>query len=193
MSMVLEGVDVEVDDKRESDARIVGMSALTTRLMSGHTCHVQEQDEFLDDQDQGHGQNISAGRLRDEGGTWRTYMRALLFSIAAEPEAQLRYRTVDLCMRMLEGVMSNESVYPSATPEGDGGITLEWISGKWLIELDLEADGQYFLLHSGGDGVLKTKQRGMVHDLSLSALRGLVASFTEYVVNLNPTWRSLYV
>lgn len=193
MSMVQELVEVEVDFTSVRYEQVVGISALTGRVIAGNTRSVQNLDEFADDsQEQDHEPRVLAGWLAGESQTWRAYMRALLFSIAAEPEARLTYRRVDLCMSLLARLMSAETVYPSATPDGEGGITLEWISGKWLIELDLEANGEYFLLHSGEDGILKTKQRGMIRDLPLRELQRLLASFTQYVVDRNSSWRSLY-
>lgn len=119
------------------------------------------------------------------------YLRHLLFSMAADPRSGFTYRIVNYLLILLRRVMDESSVYPAITPDGEGGVSFEWSSQDWLIELDLIADGSYILVRRRGDGVngQATVSHGRIKQMPIAYLRSLIDDYSRFVELRNPNWR----
>lgn len=111
--------------------------------------------------------------------------------MAADPRSGFTYKMVNHLLILLGRVMGEGSVYPAITPDGEGGVSFEWSSQDWLIELDLIADGSYILVRRRGGGVNghATVSHGRIKQMPIPYLRSLINDYSKFVELRNPNWR----
>lgn len=125
--------------------------------------------------------------------SWERYARRVLWAIASDDENGISYERADRYFRFLARCMTAQTVFPFLTPDLEGGLVIEWSSGRTLIEIDLESDGEYFFLHTDGSPQPLIKDSGRVSGFNISHLRGLLSVFSQEVSLRNPEWRQFYV
>ena len=118
------------------------------------------------------------------------YAREWLLAMGAESEAGLTHKTIWNLFKLLNTLTDDSSVYPILTPDGAGGMTIEWIAAPRHLTLELPSSGAYVFSEINDAGEVELYQEGRVGHLPLSLLRQRIAHLTEYVDRMNPNWRA---
>ncbi|RFA12182.1 hypothetical protein B7R22_17290 [Subtercola boreus] len=189
MSALMDYANTEPAMSENGRDRLAASTGVQSHLIAINAGFIGRADDFRHDL---RTVPVAEARRHPQTDAWLAHVRPLLFAMAADQDSLLSYKRVGLAIEMLSRLMVADSIYPSVSPDGEGGLSFQWSSGQWLLELDLENSGEYFLLQTDEQGVKRQQLRGEVHSLPIPLVKSLVAEFTDYVESLNPAWREYF-
>lgn len=116
------------------------------------------------------------------------YVAYLLNSLSTytdiDPVLELR------AVEVMEDVSDELTVYPSASTESDGSITLYWRGGNRGVEINIGPGDEFFYSVDGKYD--KPKMIEGEGGLPVEDIRREVSDFSRFVYEQNPSWKDLF-
>ena len=110
----------------------------------------------------------------------------LIVDLVSHGEPLPSKTAIDATRLLLRKSLDVDSVYPSISDDGDGGLYVEWRASKRHILVEISRTGSYYLFATDDDGYVVYEGDDPHY------LRRQVKELTTVVNDANPTWRSLF-
>lgn len=109
-----------------------------------------------------------------------------LAALKDEIETSVRKAALEL----VRTISTSDSVYPTISPDGGGGAVLYWRAGPLSLEVDLEADSNFYIRFRDLDADRLEERYEAPIPRTFIATR--LAALSEYAADANPEWRSFF-
>lgn len=108
----------------------------------------------------------------------------------AEISETANERAIEMVKIITVAVTEENSIYPSVSPDGDGGIIVYWKALYLSIEVDVDADLTFYVrIRNSRTGVV---QKWAGASFPFAALSRALKDLTNLVERQNPGWRKKY-
>jgi hypothetical protein len=86
----------------------------------------------------------------------------------------------------LREAIAADSVYPSVSDDGEGGLIAEWRAGDRRLQLDVTAEGEELVTVRLRNGPVLYRGSSVLY------LRSYLRDLTSYINDVNPGWQRLF-